>query len=209
MNHLCNDQVNNIVASQGSQMFSDTLEDFLLGPLHDLRRFIVGMGAKPPPTRILTEEKLVAAREILTNTGCDLSRCMVENLHTFPVDINPGPLFDMLATWQQWPCSSFFPCPTTDKHGTTWFAYRWWKIIPIVIMKLKAVARPYHIIYDIVWGIGPGGYHSFLIDQAGPAQTTLSIFTTFPRTWLFPEGLHDRVNYDIYRKLRSSDHTRI
>ena len=188
-------------------MFPDMFKDFLLGPFYDLGRFITGMVAKPPPTRILAEVKLAVAREILIKTDCDLSRCTVENLHTFPVNMNPDQLFDRLVTWQQWPCSSFFPCPSTDKYGTTWFAYRWWKIIPIVIMKLKAAERPHYIIYDIVWGIGRGGYHSFLIDQAGPAQITLSIFTLFPETWFFPEGLHDQVNYDIFRKLQSSDQT--
>ncbi len=128
----------------------------------------------------------------------------------------PGPVLPLvlaaLVTWQQWPRSAFFPCPSTDKYGATWFAYRWWKVIPVVIMKLRAAERPHHIIYDIVWGIGPGGYHSFLIGQArlAPtfnargAQTTVSIFTTFPRTRLFPESLHDQVDYDTLRKLRPS-----
>ena len=87
--------MNNVVANQGSQMFSDTLEDFLLRPFYDLGRFITGMVTKPPPTRILVEVKLAATREILTNTGCNLSRCTVENLHTFSVDMNPGQLFGM------------------------------------------------------------------------------------------------------------------
>ncbi len=172
-------------------------------------RFVAGVLSKPPPTRVLSEEELAVARRVLTSAGCDLSRCTVENLHTFPVNMEPGTLFDLLGTWQQWPCSSFFPCPSTDKYGTTWFAYRWWKVIPIVIMKLRTAERPRYIIYDIAWGIGPGGYHSFLIGQpelmpvlnANAAQTTLSIFTVFPWTWLFLEGLHDRVNYGIYRKL--------
>jgi hypothetical protein len=191
-------------------MSRETFEDFLLGPFYDLGRFIAGIVAKPPPTRILSEAGLAAAGQVLTEVGCDLSRCTVENLHTFPVDMEPDQLFDRLMMWQQWPHSSFFPCLNTDEQGGIWFAYRWWKVMPIVIMKLRAAKRPCYIIYDIVWGIGPGGYHSFLIGQAdfppalraGTAPTTLSIFTTFPRTWLFPEGLHDRVNYDIYRKLR-------
>ncbi len=207
--------VDNAVASQGSSMYLETLEDFLLGPFYDLGRFVAGIVAEPPPTRILSGTELSAARQVLSDAGCDLSRCTVENLHTFPVDIEPGQLFDLLVTWQQWPRSSFFPCLSTDEHGVTWFAYRWWKVIPVVIMKLRAAERLRYIIYDIVWGIGSGGYHSFLIDQAGLAptfkasapQTTLSIFTTFPRTWLFPEGLHDQVNYDIYRKLHSLNQT--
>jgi|GEM_PF-3176067 len=193
------------------------LKNFFLGPFYDLGRFITGIVAGPPPTRSFSRIELGAVRRIVTDSGCDLSRCTVENLHIFPVKIEPGRLFDMLMAWQQWPCSSFFPCPSTDGQGVSWFAYRWWKVMPIVKMKLSVAERPSCIIYDIVWGIGPGGYHSFLIGQAGlsaqlrpgldpalPAQTTLAIFTTLPKTWLFPEGLHDRVNYDICRKLQSS-----
>ncbi|MEW5957046.1 MAG: hypothetical protein AB1801_04935 [Chloroflexota bacterium] len=179
-----------------------------MGPFYDLARFVVGLAAAPPPSRVLDRAELAAAGHVLTGVGCDLSRCTAANLHTFPVDIEPDLLFDLLLRWQQWPCSSFFPCLSRDEHGVIWFAYRWWKIIPIVIMKLRAAEKPRYLIYDIVWGIGPGGYHSFLIGQADPARTTLSIFTTFPQTWLFPEGLHDRVNYDIYRKLRSSNQRR-
>jgi hypothetical protein len=194
----------------------ETFANLLLGPFYDLGRFGTGMLAKPPPSRIVSEAGLAVARQVLTDSGCDLSRCTVENLHTFPVNRELDPLFDLLVTWQQWPRSSFFPCPSIDEHGTAWFAYRWWKVIPIVIMKLRAAERPCTIIYDIVWGIGLGGYHSFLIDQASlapafnpsPAQTTLSIFTTFPQTRLFPKSFHDRVNYDIYHKLRSSTWTR-
>ena len=186
-----------------------TLENFLLGPFYDVGRFMAGTLTGPPPSRVVSEEGLAAARRVLLNSGCSLSRCTVENLHTCCVATEPDWVFDMLARWQLWPCSSFFPCLSTDEEGTTWLAYRWWKAIPVVIMKLRTAERPRAIIYDIVWGIGPGGYHAFLIDRAGPshlnstgvAQATLSIFTTFPRTRLFPEGLHDRVNYDISRKL--------
>jgi hypothetical protein len=187
-----------------------TVENFLLGPFYDLGRFISGSVTGPPPTRVVSEEGLAAARRVLINSGCCLSRCTVENLHSFPVDAEPDWVFDMVSTWQSWPCSSFFPCLSTDRYGATWFAYRWWKAIPVVIMKLRTAERPHTIIYDIVWGIGPGGYHAFLIDPAdltglintGCARATLSIFTTFPRTRLFPEGLHDRINYDISRKLQ-------
>ncbi len=187
----------------------ETLANYFLGLFYDLERLVIGFLSKPPPTRVVSEEGLAAARQVLTDAGCDLSHCTVENLHTFSVDMEQDQLFDLLVTWQQWPRSSFFPCPRTDEHGTAWFAYRWWRVIPTVIMKLRTAERPRAIIYDIVSGIGSGGYHSFLIRQAdlvpalnaNIAQTTLSIFTTFPRTWLFPEGLHDRVNYDIYRKL--------
>lgn len=193
-------------------MCLETLQDFVMGLFCDLGRLVTSVGAEPPPTRVVSEGGLAAARQVLADAGCDLSRCQVENLHTFPVDMESGSLFDLLITWQQWPRSSFFPCSRTDAHGVTWFAYRWWKIVPIVIMKLRVAERPHAIIYDITWGIGPGGYHSFLIGQAGlvpafntdAAQTTLAIFTTFPRIWLFPEGLHDRVNYDIYRKLQAA-----
>jgi hypothetical protein len=200
----------------------NALENFLLGPLYDLERFVIGWVADPPPTRVLSGEGLTGARRILADIGCELSHCTVENLHTFPVDMEPCHLFDLLVTWQQWPCSSFFPClpaprPAggarrwTGKHRSVRFAYRWWKVIPVVVMQLRAAEKPHHIVYEILGGIGVGGYHSFLIGQPAlqPAfksctlSTTLSIYTTFPRTRIFPEGLHDRVNYDIYRKLRS------
>lgn len=199
----------NAVMNQGSWTCLETLKDFLIGPFYDLGRLVIGVVAESPPTRVVSAGRLAAARQVLADAGCNLSRCTVENLHAFPVDMEPGALFDLLMAWQHWPRSSFFPCSRTDEGGVTWLAYRWWKTIPIVIMKLRVAKRPHSIIYDITWGIGPRGYHSFLVGQAGlasafntgAAQTNLAIFTTFPRTWLFPEGLHDRVNYGIYRKL--------
>lgn len=177
-----------------------------------MRRFVAGFASPTPPTRVVDEVRLKQARAALTNEGCNLSHCTAENLHTFPVDIEPTRLFAMLTMWQQWPRSGFFACLNSDKRGGTWFSYRFWKLIPIVLMKLKTSRSPHHIIYDIKYGIGPGGYHSFLINQvdlpppfeAYQGQTSLSIFTTFPpmRIMPFPEGLHDQVNYDIYHKLR-------
>jgi hypothetical protein len=189
----------------------ETLKNLFLGPFYDIRRFARGALARPPLTRDLSEEGLKAARKTLASVGCELSCCAVENLHTFPVDMGRGRLFDLLMTWQQWPRSSFFPCSGISQDRATCVAYRWWKVIPVVMMKLKAAERPRFIIYDIIWGIGAGGYHSFLIGQTvlppaftpGSPQTTLSIYTTFPQTHIFPEGLHDWVNYDIYRRLRS------
>lgn len=186
------------------------VENLFLGPFHDLGRFISSLVAKPPPTRITSEEALASARQALARDGCDLSRCTVQNLHSFPVNLEPDDLFDLLLTWRQWPLSSFFPCLLEREQGEIWLEYRWLKVIPVVVMKLRATQRPRAIIYDIVWGIGPGGYHSFLIGQANSpptlkveaAPTTLSIFTTFPKTRLFPEAVHDQFNYDVYRKLR-------
>jgi hypothetical protein len=190
------------------------MKNFILGPFDDLRRFIKGAIITYPPTRLYAESALNTARQTLSKAGCDLSRCTVENLHTFPVDMEPEQLSEHLMSWQQWPRSSFFACSSFDKQGESWFSYRWYNLLPIVLMKLKLTQRGHFIIYDIVKGIGPGGYHTFLINQvdlppafkAYQGQTTLSIFTTFPqmRFFPFPEGIHDQVNYDIYRKLAES-----
>lgn len=187
------------------------LENFILGPFIDFKRFVTGSVRKPPLTRMLGEPDLVTARAVLSWAGCDLRRCTSENLHTATTSLPPDDLFDLLLNWQLWPRSSFFACPTTDEQGTAWFAYRWYKVMPIVKMRLKRAMKPQFIIYDIVWGIGTGGYHSFLIDQAGSGsgdsaekpQTKVSIYTTFPPTPLFFEGLHDQMNHDVYRKLQT------
>ena len=189
-----------------------TLENIFLGPYDDLRRFITGVTSAAPPTRVKSEKGLNQARRYLTNKNCDLSGCTVENLHTFPVNIAPEQLFKILTVWKQWPRSGFFACRSTDKRGSAWFSYRWWKLIPIVMMELKVNEPSQSMIYDIRYGIGAGGYHSFLINQVDlppvfdlyKGQTSLSIFTTFPpmRIMPFQEGLHDQVNYDTYRKLR-------
>jgi len=191
-----------------------TLENVILGSFDDIKRFVVGVTSQAPSTRIITEDRLNQARAALTSVGCDLSHCTVENLHTFPVDIEPTQLFPKLMKWQQWPRSGFFACLSSDKQGATWFSYRLWKLIPIVMMKLKINNPPHHIVYNIKQGIGKGGYHSFLINQvelppvfeAYKEQTSLSIFTTFPpmRIMPFPEGLHDQVNYDIYHQLKET-----
>jgi hypothetical protein len=177
------------------------LENFLLGPFDDLKRFVTGLVTSPPLTRVKSEVGLAAARAILSEAGCDLSRCSENNLHTGVSTLTPAQLFGLAAAWRLWPRSSFFACPSTDPQGTAWLAYRWYKLIPIVKMRLKIVDRPRYIIYDLVWGVGVGGYHSFLIDQNEAGATTFSILTTFPPTMLFMEGLHDQMNYDIYRQL--------
>lgn len=188
------------------------LENILLGPLDDLRRFISSALTPTPPTRVYSEVALTTARQTLADAGCDLSACTVTNLHTFPVNIPPAPLFDLLMSWQQWPRSGFFACSDTDRHNIMWFSYRWWKLFPVVLMKLRLTQPSCLIIYDIVDGIGPGGYHAFLINQLelpttfakATHQTSMSIFTTFPEMNFlpFPERLHDQVNFDIYRKLQ-------
>lgn len=191
------------------------LESFLLGPFYDLKRFITGAVGQPPPTRVVSAEGVAAARAVLSKAGCDLSRCSETNLHTGFSRLTPEQLFDLVAEWRLWPRSSFFACPSTDPEGTAWLAYRWYKLMPIVKMRLKTAVRPRYIIYDLVWGIGQGGYHSFLIGRdnakssGGATPVTFSICTTFPPTWLFMEGLHDQMNYDIYRQLLGVEHSEL
>jgi hypothetical protein len=185
---------------------TETLTNVLLGPFYDLKRFTVGVVTPPPPSRIIADEKLAAAREELTQAGCDLSHCTETNLHTWPSQLPSKQIFDLFRVWQVWPRSAFFACPRTDNQGDDWFSYRWYRIIPIVKMKLKAVTNPHLIIYDIVSGVGVGGYHSFLFDPAD-SQTNVSILTTFPPHPLFFEGLHDQVNRDIYTKLQTFEET--
>ncbi len=179
------------------------IQNFVLGPFYDLKRMVVGAVATPPPSRVVSEQGLAAARAVLTVAGCTLTACTEENLHTWPTSLSPDRVYDLAAAWQLWPPSAFFACPTTQ-NGESRFAYRLYSVIPVVKMKLKTAVKPRYIIYDIEWGIGRGGYHTFLIDQtdtAGTKRTTLSIFTTFPPSWLFLEGLHDQTNHDIYHKL--------
>lgn len=175
--------------------------NFLIGPFDDLRRFVVGATAKPPSTRIISEPEVATARGILSAAGCDLAHCTVINLHTDTSTLSPEQLFDLALAWRLWPRSSFFACPGADSQGTAWLTYRWYKLMPIVKMRLKTAIRPRYIIYDLVWGVGQGGYHSFLINQNGTAPTTFSICTTFAPTRLFMAGLHDQMNYDIFRQL--------
>jgi hypothetical protein len=180
---------------------TETLANFLLGPFYDLKRFTVGAVTPPPPHRIVADEELAAARDVLDQAGCDLSRCTENNLHTWPSQLPSQQVFDLFRAWQVWPRSAFFACPRTDSQGDEWFSYRWYNAIPIVKMKLRAATDPHYIIYDIVSGVGVGGYHSFLFDPAD-SQTNVSILTTFPKHTLFFEGLHDQVNRDIYAKLQ-------
>jgi len=183
-------------------MDHETLANFLLGPFYDLKRFALGAVTQAPPTRITSEKELTAARAILNSAGCALSHCTENNLHTWSTTLLPEQVFDLAAEWKLWPRSAFFACPRADEQGEAWFSYRFYKVAPIVIMKLKSVVRPRHIIYDLKWGVGAAGYHSFLFDQADDGSTEFSILTTFPPTRLFLEGLHDQVNYDIYRNLK-------
>jgi hypothetical protein len=183
------------------------LENVLLGPFDDLRRFITGLLTSPPQTRVKSEAGLAAARATLSQAGCDLSYCSENNLHTGASTLTPEQLFDLAAAWQLWPRSSFFACPSTDSQGKAWLAYRWCKTIPIVKMRLKTVLKPRYLIYDLVWGVGAGGYHSFLVGWNESGATTFSILTTFPPTMLFMEGLHDQMNYDIYRQLAHLERT--
>lgn len=183
-------------------MASETLANVLLGPFHDLRRLIVGGVTSPPATRKLDASDLAFARATLTAAGCDLSRCTGENLHTVITPLSPDEVFDLAMNWALWPRSAFFASPTRDAGGASWFSYRFYGALPIVTMRLKTAARPCHIIYDIVGGIGAGGYHSFLIEPQPSAGTAFSIFTIFPPT-LFLSGLHDQTNLDIFHKLNA------
>jgi hypothetical protein len=180
------------------------LKNFLLGPFYDAKRFLLGAVAPPPPCRVLAPEGLRAAHAILTEAGCNLNGCQVENLHTWPTTAPPENAFEWLVAWQLWPTSTFLACPTLDEAGTPWFAYRWYGLLPLVKMKLKASRKPRYIIYDLVWGIGAGGYHSFLVGQNQHHQTTVSIYTTFAPTPLFLEGMHDQINYDFYHQLEQA-----
>lgn len=179
--------------------------NYLVGPFDDLKRFVVGSLSPPPPTRVVSAAGLAGARAVLTWANCDLKRCTAENLHTRSSPLAEDHLFDLLLDWQLWPRSSFFACPTTDQDGTVRFAYRWYGLVPIVMMRLKSAIKPRCIIYDIVWGIGQGGYHSFLLDETTAGQTGVSIFTTFPPTPLFFEGLHDQMNFDIFKQLKERE----
>jgi hypothetical protein len=183
------------------------LTNYLIGPFYDLKRYVVGLASQSPPTRIVSETALVAARAVLTGANCNLRRCAEENLHTGPTRLPADLVFDLLREWQLWPRSSFFACPETDPQGVSGLTYRWYKVVPIVRMRLKAARKPRYLIYDIVSGIGAGGYHSFLIEEPRPnsahrPETQVSIFTTFPPSRLFFEGLHDQMNADIFRELQ-------
>lgn len=172
----------------------------LLGPFLDLYRFVAGSLSPPPPTRRTARIDLAHARQVLAEAGCDLEHCLVANLHTSPTTLSPGHAFDLFAAWQPWPLSAFF-ASTSTTEGRQRFAYRFYGLLPIVTMRPYARVRPDHIIYEITGGIGAGGFHSFLFKAAANGGSDVSIFTTFPPHPLFFEGLHDRMNADIFRQL--------
>ncbi len=181
-------------------MPSDTLSNALIGPFHDLRRFVAGAVSGPPPTRRTAAAELSAARAELLAAGCDLSGCTEENLHTAVVPLTPGAAYDRFAAWQAWPCSAFFACPQTQGAAGL-FSYRFYGLIPVVRMQLASAVRPAHIIYRVLWGFGAGGYHCFLFAPADDgAATAVSIFTVYPPQ-PFLTGLHDQTNRDIFRLL--------
>lgn len=200
-------------------MRAETLTNVLVGPFHDLRRFLLGALAPPPPTRRTAPAELAAARAILVAAGCDLTGCTEENLHTSIVPLAPEVAYDRFAAWQAWPCSAFFACPENTPLGsddfgrpgprltakavttTRHFSYRLYGLIPVVRMQLASAVRPAHIIHRVLWGFGAGGYHCFLFAPTDdPGATTVSIFTVYPPQ-PFLTGLHDQTNRDIYRLL--------
>ncbi len=181
-------------------MPANVLSNALVGPFHDLRRFVVGALAAPPPTRRTGAAEVAAARAILAAAGCDLSGCTEENLHTAVVPLAPAAAYDRFAAWQAWPCSAFFACSQTE-GGVARFSYRFYGLIPVVRMQLASAVRPAHIIHRVLWGFGAGGYHCFLFAPADDAgSTVVSIFTVYPPQ-PFLTGLHDQTNRDIFRLL--------
>ncbi len=181
----------------------ETITNFVVGPFYDLKRFTVGSLTAPPSTRDETTEGLATARAVLVEAGCDLSHCSENNLHTGTTPMPLEQLFDLVAAWQVWPRSAFIACPRTDELGEHWFSYRFYKLLPIVVMKLKTSVKPRYIIYDLISGVGAGGCHAFLFDRTEDGMSVFSILTTFAPTPMFFEGLHDQVNYDIYRKINA------
>lgn len=180
-----------------------TAARIVLGPAYDLRRFVVGQTSAPPPTRRAAASDVRAARAVLAAAGCDLSRCRVSNLHTQRVALPAARVYDLFLAWDAWPCSAFFACPSTDADGAIWLRYRFYRTLPIVVMRLKTALRPYFIIYDLVRGIGAGGFHAFLFRPISATDTDVSIMTTFPSSRLFFEGLHDQMNQDVYREVQA------
>lgn len=173
----------------------------ILGPLLDLARYVRGEIGPPPTTRRLAEGEIGAAQAALAAHGCDLSGCTVTNLHTARVPLSADRLYDLALHWESWPCSAFFACLTSTMVGVGQFSYRFYGALPIVLMRLSVARWAAAIIYRITHGIGRGGYHAFLLSPLAEQETAFSIFTTFPPTWFFFEGLHDQMNYDIYLQL--------
>ncbi len=180
-------------------MPSNTLSNALIGPFHDLRRFVAGAVSGPPSTRRTDAAELAAARAELLAAGCDLAGCTEVNLHSASVPLTPEAVFDRFAAWQAWPRSGFFACPRTEGHVAL-FSYRFWGLIPVVRMRLFSAIRPLHIIHRVLWGFGAGGYHCFLFAPAETGGTVVSIFTIYPPQ-PFLTGLHDQTNRDIFRLL--------
>lgn len=178
----------------------DTLLRLLVGPFHDVRRFLTGVARERPATRQLGRAELDAARGVLAEAGCDLSLCTETNLHADVIPLPAAQVYEVFATWEAWPISSFFICPWQAAPNGQGVAYRFSKTFAVVVMQLKAAVSPRYIIYDLVWGIGAGGYHGFLFRPISDDSTEAAIISTFPRTRLFLEGLHDQMNLDIYRR---------
>lgn len=181
-------------------MAADTLRRVLLGPFYDLRRLLLGVAARPPSTRQLARADVDEARSALVRAGCDLGDCTEVNLHADRISLPVDQVFDLFASWQTWPVSAFFVCPWRDRAKGHGVAYRLYGTVPVVVMQLRVAAAPRHIIYDLVKGIGAGGYHAFLFRPVSESSALASIVSTFPPTRLFLEGLHDQMNYDIYRR---------
>ena len=176
---------------------------FLLGALCDLERLALSLSGSSPPTRDTSQEGLAKAVGVLSGIGIDVRRLPVRNLHTAPVPIPPEALFDLLLEWRHWPASTFVP-RLRQSGQKTLVSYRWLGLLPVVSMALASRSRGNHIVYYVSGGFGAGGYHSFLIDYVGDDSTLgshLSIFTALPKHTLFPEGFHDQINRDIYRRL--------
>lgn len=184
-------------------MPSDILSNALIGPFHDLRRFVAGAVSGPPPTRRRVAAELAAARAELLAAGCDLVGCTQENLHTATVALMPGAAYDRFAAWQAWPRSGFFACPRAQGQMAL-FSYRFWGLVPVVRMQLHSALRPARLIHRVLWGFGAGGYHCFLFAPAEIGSTTVSIFTIYPPQ-PFLTGLHDQTNRDIFRLLGASE----
>jgi hypothetical protein len=163
----------------------------------------------PPPTRATDEQEMSKARATLSQAGCDLQGLSVENLHVSSIDMEASILFEILTRWEHWPTSSFYPCINRPgEKALAQISYRWYHGLRIVAMRVEATKKPEYIIHRITGGIGAGGYHSFLLKpvpgSGGHSETSLSIYTAMPRRYrrLFPEGLHDWMNYDIYAGLQ-------
>ena len=180
----------------------EMISDIIISPFIDLKRFVVGSVSQAPPTRDVSAEGLATARGVLAEAGCVLAHCTVDNLHTGITAMPLEQLFELVASWQMWPRSSVHACPRRDDKGDLWFSYRFYGQVPVVVMKLRTTLKPRYIIYDLISGIGAGGYHAFLFDHNEEGMSVFSILSTFaPTPWFF-EGLHDQFNIDIYRHIQ-------